>query len=495
VTDLHDETESVSLGGGGSEEVVVIPWAAMLRNRVAGRVAQSDAMRWWVLWTVLAGLLSVNFTFTIFAVALPRIATGLHSDVTTLTWVITGPLLSFGVAAPALGKLGDLWGHRRLYLLGMSGAVVFAALTAMAPSAGTLILVRTLSGLEGAATGAASMALIFSVFDRDDRVKAMGFWSLVGAGGPVIGVVVGGPVIQAIGWRWIFVAQVPMTIAALVLAVVVLPETTRSKSGGFDWPGTVALTIGITGVLFGLNRGPSWGWSSPGVIIAFACGPVFGYLFVMAERRAHDPLLPLAYLRRRNFAFPILAQVFANFSYMGGFILAPLLLEQVFGFSESRVGVMVIARPLTFSIAAPLAGYLTVKIGERTAAIIGTAAVSISMLVFASVTRSSGNALVLLALGMSGVGLGISSPAIAASIANAVDHDDLGIASAAQQLMTQVGVVAGIQLLETVQAARRHSAGLIGSFHQAYILGAGVAALGVVASLFLRRDPRLDPVP
>jgi EmrB/QacA subfamily drug resistance transporter len=492
VTDLHDETEAVSLGAGGSEEVVVIPWAAMLRRRVAGRVASSDSMRWWVLWTVLAGLLSVNFTFTIFAVALPRIAAGLHSDVTTLTWVITGPLLSFGVAAPALGKLGDLWGHRRLYLLGMGGAVIFAALTAMAPSANALIVVRTLSGLEGAATGAASMALIFSVFERDDRVKAMGFWSLVGAGGPVIGVVVGGPVIQAIGWRWIFVAQVPLTIAALILALAVLPETNRSQSEGFDWWGTLTLTVAITGVLFGLNRGPGWGWGSPGVLGAFACGPVFGWLFVAIERRVSDPLLPLAYLRRRNFAFPIVAQVFANFAYMGGFILAPLLLEQVFHLGEGRVGLMVIARPLTFSITAPLAGYLTVRIGERTAAIVGTAAVSVSMLVFAGVTQSSGNALVLLALGLSGVGLGIASPAIAASVANAVDHDDLGIASAAQQLTTQVGVVAGIQVLETVQTARRHSSGLVGSFHEAYLLGAAVAAVGVVASLFLRRAPRPD---
>src|SRR4029077_2861314 len=123
------------------------------------------------------------------------------------------------------------------------------------------------------------MALIFRAFPPEDRVKAMGWWSLVGAGGPVIGVVVGGVVIQHFGWRWIFVAQIPLTLSCLVLASIVLPRTERVEHHGLDWAGALTLMVAATGVLFGLNRGPAWGWTSPGVLVAFAASPVAAVLF------------------------------------------------------------------------------------------------------------------------------------------------------------------------------------------------------------------------
>jgi EmrB/QacA subfamily drug resistance transporter len=435
-----------------------------------------------VLWTVLAGLLSVNITFTVFAVALPRIARELGTTENTLTWVITGPMLAYGVAAPALGRAGDVWGHRRVYLLGMAGAVVGAAMSAVAWNAGSLILFRTLNSLEGAATGAASMALIFRVFPRDDRVKAMGWWSLVGAGGPVIGVAIGGIVIQHVGWRWIFVAQVPLTIAALALAAAVLPETDRSENVKFDGAGALLLAGAVTALLFGVNRGAEWGWSSPAVVTGFVLAPVLTVAFVLVEQRVEEPLLPLEYLRRRNFAFPIAAQALSNFAYMGGFILAPSLLLHYFNYGEERIGLLVLTRPLAFSITAPIAGYVAVKVGERSAALGGSLAVVASMVLFAGVDASAGDALVIGALVLSGVGLGTSSPSVAASVANSVDEASLGIASAAQQLMTQVGVVTGIQLMRTVQTTS--------SYRSAYLLGGAVACGAVVCSLFVRSASR-----
>src|SRR6202451_2755428 len=122
--------------GAGAEGGIVVPWPLLFRHRMHHRVARSDRYQWWVLWTVLAGLLSVNITFTVFVVALPQVARQLHTSVTTLTWTSTGPLLAFGVAAPILGKLGDLRGYKRLYLWGLSGAALSVVLTASAPTAG-----------------------------------------------------------------------------------------------------------------------------------------------------------------------------------------------------------------------------------------------------------------------------------------------------------------------------------------------------------------------
>ncbi|MEY2475137.1 MAG: hypothetical protein QOG87_452 [Actinomycetota bacterium] len=487
----HHDAEEMSYGAGG-DEFVVVPWPVLFRRKIEHRVTSSDRYRWWILWTVLAGLFAVNYTFTIFAVALPRLARDLGSTENTLTWVITGPLLAFGVAAPALGRAGDVYGHKRIYLVGMVGALVAAALSAVAWSAGSLIFARVLGGIEGAATGAASMALIFRAFPPDDRVKAMGYWSLVGAGGPVIGVVIGGFVIEEFGWRWIFVAQVPLIAAAAVLALIVLPETERRQRGRLDKTGAVTLTVATVSVLFALNRGPEWGWSSPAVVAGFLLGPIGAVAFVLAERRADEPLLPLRYLRQRNFGFAIAAQTLSNFAYLGGFILAPLLLTKVFGYDEREISWLVIARPIAFSVSAPIAGYLAVRMGERTAAVVGTMAVTLSMLAFATIDRASSDLAIIGALILSGIGLGVSSPSVAASVGNAVEEKDLGIASAAQQVMTQVGVVAGIQLMVTIQASRQAESGLVGSFHDAYLFGAGVAFLGVVCACFLRSYQRTD---
>src|SRR5204862_6474957 len=144
--------------------------------------------------------------------------------------------------------------------------------------------------------------------------------------------------------------------------------------------------------------GPASGWSSPAVIPGFALSPVSLAAFWWAERVAPEPLLPLGWLRRRNFALPIGAQMFGNFAYMGGFILAPSLLHRVFGYGESTIGFLVLSRPLAFSLMAPAAGYLAVRMGERIAAVLGASAVVASMLVFAAIDRQSSMVLVIAAL-------------------------------------------------------------------------------------------------
>jgi MFS family permease len=169
------------------------------------------------------------------------------------------------------------------------------------------------------------------------------------------------------------------------------------------------------------------------------------------------------------------------------------MLAKLFGYGESKIGFFVLSRPLTFSLTAPIAGYLAVKVGERLSAVTGTLFVVASMLTFATVTRSTGDVLIIGALALSGLGMGLAQPSVSSSVANAVDEDSLGIASAAQQLMSQVGVVAGIQVMSTVQAARVHHDGVAGSFHAAYLLGAAVALLGAACAVFLRsadRGPR-----
>jgi EmrB/QacA subfamily drug resistance transporter len=490
--DHHPERhlDDLSLDAPGAEEVAVVPWSIMLRERMQERVMGSPRYPWMVLAVSLFGLFSVGFTITILSVSIPRIAGDLNSDTSTVTWVVTGPLLAFAVLGPAMGKLGDLYGHRRVYGLSMLCVTVFAALTAGAWSAGALIAFRTLGAATGAAVGPASIAIINRLFPPERRVQAMGYWSMVGAGGPVIGVVAGGPVVETFGWRWIFVAQAPLTFAGLLLAMLLLPETQRRERVAFDWQGALTLALGATALLFAINRGPLWGWSDPMIIAGFVIAPVAVAAFALIERRTDHPLLPLAYVRRRNFSFAIITQCFANFAYMGGFVITPLFLESVFGYPESRVGGLMIARPLAFAITGPLAGYVAIRIGERTSAVVGSAFVVASMVALSSVAPGSSDLIIIGALALSGIGLGASSPALAASIANAVDERDLGVAGAFQQMMQQLGVVVGIQVMQTVSVVREPAVGVVGAYGEAYLVGGFVAALGVIAALFVQSSPR-----
>jgi len=483
----------LSVEAPGLEEVAFVPWPLLWRERVSKRVEGGERYPWMVLVAALFGLFSVGFTITILSNSLQVISNDLGSSPSTLTWVITGPLLAYAVLGPAAGKLGDVAGSRRVYLWSLVGVTVFAGLTALAWSGASLIAFRVLGAGVGAATGPASLAMINKLFPRERRAHALGYWSLVAAGGPVIGVVLGGPIVEAYGWRWIFIAQVPMTLVALVVGFFVLPDTDRHERTPFDVSGSVLLGLGVGAALVGLNRGPVLGWSNPLVDVMFVAAPVLLGLFVWVERRKAYPLIPLAYFRRRNFAFPIVNQFFTNFAYMGGFILTPFLLQNVLGYGPAHSGLVSIARPLAFSIAGPIAGYYTVRVGERTNAMLGAAVLVASMVVLSTVGVGSTDLLIMAGLALSGIGMGTASPAIAAAIANSVDEQDLGVVSAAQQMVAQVGVVAGIQILLTVQAAREPVVGAAASFHAAYLVGAAAAAVGVVLAAFVRNTTLRTP--
>ena len=469
----------------GVDEVGIVPWPILLRQRLEHRAGERH--RWLVLFVVLIGLFTTSITITLLAVSLVDIAGDLGTTEATLAWVITGPMLVFGLVGPALGKAGDLYGHKRLFLMGLAGAGIFALATAFAWDAGSLILFRTLSAGFGSATAPAAMATINRLFEAEERVRALGWWSFVTAGAPVLGVVLGGPLVEAVGWRVIFLVQAPLCVVALLIALVLMPETRGVRRSGFDWPGAVLLGLGVTSLLLATNRGSVWGWASPAVIGLYVVAPIALGAFIAVERRAESPLLPLHWLRERNVTAPIASQLFSNFAYMGGFILTPVLLQEGLGYSATAVGLLIIFRPLTFSLTAPAAGFVTVRVGERVAGTAGGLIVMASMVLLAAVDVGSSWVLIAVALALSGMGLGVSSPAMTATVANAVDEDDLGVAGAMQQLVVQVGAVIGIQVMQTVQIGMEPARGIVGSYRVAYLVGAAVCALAVVSALFIER--------
>lgn len=503
-----------AFGASGAEASTELNWFALLAIRLQARAEASGRRRWWVLGALLSGLLALNFTFTVFIVALPRVEHEFSTSITVLTWTMIGPLLAYGLAAPLFGKAGDLFGHRRLYLVGLVGAMVSAALTALAPDATLLIAARTLDGVQGAATGTASMALIMASFPHDERVKAMGWWSLVGAGGPVLGVSIGSPIIQYFGWRALFWLQLGLLAVALFVVAVVLPaargdatplpddpNTVRS----IDWLGSWALSGAVTALMLGLSLGHAIGWTSVGASVCWLATAVGLAVFVRRILTAAHPLIPRSYFAERNFVLPMVLRCAGNFAYFGAFFLAPLLMESGYGFSITKVGIVSIARPLCFAVFSPIAGYAAVRVGERTTAVVGSVSLCGSLLLFAALEPHSGLVVLVAALALSGFGMGVAMPATSSIMANAVDESDLGVMSAAQILAMQVGEVAGIQVLATVQAGVLHARRLtrtsghgafLATFREPMELGALLAAVAVAAAIFLRpshREARLRP--
>ena len=263
-----------------------------LRNRVVARLEARGTYPTWVLVAALAGVFATSFPITILTISLTSIAAEFGVRETTIAWVISAPVLLSAVALPLLGKLGDLYGHRRVFLLGFAAASAAAVATAYAWDAPSLIGLRILAAVLGAATQPASMALIFSVYDPLDRVRATGWWAMMGAAAPAAGLVAGGPLVDLFGWRIVFLLQAGCSLVALALASLVLRETPRQHAR-FDIAGAAALAAGVAGLMFALGRSRDLGLAAAPIWGSIAIGVSGLGAFVLVERRTKAPLLAL----------------------------------------------------------------------------------------------------------------------------------------------------------------------------------------------------------
>ena len=476
--------DTIAIEQGGVDEVSVVPWTMMFPRKVARKMGITR--KWATLFVVLAGLMATSSTITVLVVSLQTIATDLGSSVTVLNWSITGPMLAFGVVGPAYGKIGDLYGHKKVYVYGLVFSGIFAAATVFAWNAPSMVFFRLMSAVAGSATGPAAMAYINRLFEPHERVRPMGLWSFVTAGAPVIGVVMGGPLVDSIGWRMIFIIQAPILLGAALLAWNLLPQTKRELNVKFDIWGSVTLGFGATLFLLAINRGHSWGWSSPAIIGALIASIVAFYAFVRVEQAAEAPLLPLSWLKQGNLILPMIIQMLLNFAYMGGFIVVPQMLENGLGMTAAHIGLLVISRPLLFSITAPLGSFFTMRFGEKASAAIGSILMASSMILLSTIRGGAGDLIVIIGLGASGIGFGIAGPALGALVSNSAPEDAIGVAGAMQQLLGQMGAVLGSTVMISVHEMLSGMS-TVESYAYALLAGA-VTSFGALALSFKLRS-------
>jgi EmrB/QacA subfamily drug resistance transporter len=458
-------------------------------SSIRARIEASPNYRRWVLVVALTGMFATTFPVTILTVSLGDIAIELDTSETVLAWVIAAPMLASAVVLPILGKMGDLYGQRRVFITGFALATLIAGLTALAWNAASLIGFRTLAQVIGAATQPTSMALVMGVFPPAERAKAMGYWTLVTTAGPAVGLIVGGPLVEAVGWQSIFIMQAAFGVLVLAASTLVLKEMPRREGVRFDVKGAGALAVSAGAIMVLLSQGTEWGFMHPALLVCAVLAPFALFAFVRIEQRVDAPLLPLGYFRRRNFTAPIVANVFLGAAYMGGFVLTPLLMRFVLEYSLAETAFVMILRPLTFSLSSPLGGHLATRIGECASATAGTAMMTIALALFAVGAMWASLPLVIGGLVLQGVGNGVGRPSLTSTLANAVDDRDLGVATASSRMIHQIGASFGIAVLTSIYGGT----GMAGGFARAYIAGALLAAGSLVAATFLRSQPRGEP--
>ncbi|MGH0034640.1 MAG: MFS transporter [Myxococcota bacterium] len=487
----RDESPPGSTGGaaGGDPVPILEPGAEVRgwRGRVVGALESRGSYPRWVLWAALGGMFATTFPITILTISLRSIAHEFGTRETTMAWVISAPMLLSAVALPLLGKLGDLYGHRRVFLAGFAAATVTAGVTAIAWDPLSLIGLRTLAAVVGGATQPTSMALIFSVYPPERRVRAMGWWSMTGAAAPALGLIAGGPLVDWLGWRVVFVLQAALSLLALALASVVLKETRRQRAR-FDVPGALTLSVGVAGLMFALGRVRDIGLYAPTLWVAIGLGVAGLVAFVRVERRSAAPLLPLEFFRRRNFSAPIVSNAFMGAAYMGAFVIAPLVLLEIFEFSISAAAGIMLLRTMTLTLSSPVGGHLGGRIGERGSAVLGAAIMTLALCVIAWGTLHASLPILGVGLVLQGMGHGFGLPSLTSSVSNAVDEADLGIASAANRLTAQVGTAFGITLLTIVYGGENSNT----AFALAFLVGAVLSALSLSSAAAMSGD-RIRP--
>jgi EmrB/QacA subfamily drug resistance transporter len=428
---------------------------------------------------------------TIVSASLPTIADDLDSTESVLSWAVTGLFLMMAVGTPVFGRLGDTYGHRRIFLLGAAVLSVGTVLCGVAPTAVTFLAARMVVGIGIAATMPNSMALIMEAYPLHRRSEAMGWFQMAMTGAPVIGLVVGGPLIEAFGWRSVFLVLTPISVVGLAAAWVVIRPSGHRERVPIDWAGAVTLAAATLGSMLYLQRGGSAGFADPAALGLLGIGAIGLVAFVVIERRTTFPLLRLDYFRRRNFTGALIAQPLAQFAYMGGFLISPLLLEDLFGYTVSAVALVLLFRPLVYSISSPAGGRLATRVGERPMIISGSALMAASMAAWAVAALAESIALVVVGLVLSGLAMGLASPASSVVIAASVEPEDLGVANGMGATMMNIGMLTGIQAMFTMLGDGREPA----DFATVFVFGGAVAAAGLVGGWMIRSTPAGSPSP
>ena len=461
----------------------------------------STRTRWLALYVLCLADLMIVLDSTIVNVALPSIRTDLGFSEASLAWVVNAYLLTFGGFLLLAGRLGDLYGQKRVFLFGIAEFTVASLLCGLANSQTFLIVARAIQGLGAAIVSAIALSLIMILFTEPaERAKAMGMIGFVLSGGGAAGVLLGGTLTDLLSWHWIFLVNVPVGIAAVLLCRVLLPPDAAVRRGSLDIAGAITITASLMLAVYAIVNGNQTGWTSGQTLGMLGAAVVLLAAFLFIETRATAPLMPLGIWKVRNVASANVTGALLAAAMFAWFFLSALYLQRVLGYSALEVGLAFLPATILWGASSLLlSDKLVLRFGIKPPLIGGLALYLVALLLFAR-APVDGNYFVdvLPAMLVLGIGGGITFNPILLAAMSGVQPTEAGLASGVVNTSFMFGGALGLAVLASAAASRTESlsnAGhgaieaLNGGYHLAFMIGAAFAvAAMVVAAVLIRAE-------
>ena len=455
--------------------------------------------RWLALYTLCAASLMIVLDATIVNVALPSIRDDLGFNESSLAWVVNAYTLTFGGLLLLGGRLGDLYGPRRLFLFGIGLFTLASLVCGLSTSQGMLITARAVQGIGGAVASAVSLSLMLALFTEPaERAKAMGLFGFVASGGGSIGVVLGGVLTDAINWHWIFLVNLPIGVAVVFLTFRLIPGSEGSAAHGrsLDVGGAITVTGALMVAVYAIVNGNADGWTSSSTLARFALAIALFVTFLVIETRVSSPLMPLGLFRRRNLSTASVAGILWAGAMFAWFFLSALYMQLVLGYSPLKVGLGFLPGNLVMGfLSIAVSAKLVLRYGVRVPLAVGLVAAGLGLLLFARAPVHGGYVMdVLPGMILLGLGAGIAFNPVLFAAMSEVKPEESGLASGIVNTSFMMGGALGLAVLASVAASRTshlESAGhstasaLTSGYHVAFVVGAlfAVAAAAIGATL------------
>ena len=464
----------------------------------------SDRRKWLALALLCVVQFMVVLDIAIVNVALPSIQVDLGFSQENLQWVISAYALVFGGFLLLGGRAADMLGRRRLFL---GGLVVFTAaslLAGFAWSEASLLGARAVQGLGAAVITPAALSILSTTFaEGRDRNIALGAWGAVGGFGAVAGVLLGGVLTDALSWEWIFLVNVPVGVAAFAVAPVLLQESRDARVKRFDVPGALLVTAGLSSLVYAITQAGRDGWLAGQTLAVFGASLALLAGFVGWELRHPDPLMRFGILRTRTLSGANVAGFIMGTAMFSMFLMLTLYMQQVLGYSAMKTGVAYLAVAGTAIIWSAVAAQLVTRVGVKPVLVTGMAALTLGLLYFTQVSVGGSYVGDLMpGFLIIGVGIGFSFVPISIAALAGVTPSEAGLASGLINTSQQIGGALGIAALSTIATSRTEDSvatgsilpvALVDGFSSAFLAGAIVAGLGLIAALTLIRRDELQP--
>lgn len=449
-------------------------------------------LRWLLLGAMLIGTATGTLANSLVNVALPTILDYFSVDVGTGIWAVTIYILLFAVTMPLFGRLGDMYGYKRAYLIGMCVFAISSLLTPLAQNFSVLIILRAIQGVGNGPILPAIMGVVGTLFPPGERGRAMGAWALVNSAFHAAGPPLSGLLTQYFGWQSIFLVYSPLCIVAVLLVWRLMPDDSKHQRQSFDAVGAVALTVATLTLMFNLRQGTYLGWLSPlSLTLWVVC---FGFLagFFITEKRVEQPFVDLKLFSNRPYSAASTIAFAQAFCQFGLLFLIPLFLIEVRGYPAVQTGMTLASLPVTMAVAAPIAGRLADRYGCRLLCLAGTGVVAVSGLALSLLGSTVSPWYIVACLVLTGVGMGmIQSPAPAA-VSIAVPAQKLGIALGLFNLLRFLGGTLGPTAFALV--VQSFGAGFaLQAFRVDFYLVTIVAVLAVFVGAFVPGTQSAEP--